>query len=173
MLRAKGSDGLSKEFKNIISYRSNRLLRTLKHGWAHYRLLINDIVERELWNSAVSLENGHRISLQSTFLPFPKLKQVAAELCVADAYPFTAMSELLRDEERSEWAFVKDLRVGIEEDLYFYLSALRTFKGINTALNITSARDQLARMYQNFQSKSNEGLDSILYAFEESCLLPD
>ena len=173
VFRAEGSDRLSKEFKYIISYRSDRLLRTLKHGWARYRLLINDIVEGQLWNSAVSLENGHRTALLRTFLPFPKLKQVAAELCIADAYPFIAMSELLRDEERLEWAFVKDLRVGIEEDLYFYLSALKTFKEINAALNTISARDQLARIYQNIQSKSNEGLDNVLYAFEEFYLLPD
>ena len=164
-LRAEGYDGLSKEFKYIVNHRSNRLLGTLKRGWTYYRLQINDVVEGELRNSNVLLENGRRTSLLRTFLPFPKLKQIAAELRIADTYPFIAISELLRDEERLEWIFVKDLQVGTEENLDFYLSALETFKAINPALNTTSARDQLARIYQNIQSKCSEGLDRVWYAF--------
>jgi len=172
-LRAKGYDGLSKEFQYIVNHRSNRLLGTLKRGWAYYRLQINNVVEGELRNSAVLLENGRRTSLLRTFLPLPKLKQIAAELRIADAYPFIAISELLRDEERLEWIFVKDLQVGIEENLDFYLSALETFKTINPALNTTSARDQLARIYQNIQSKCSEGLDHVRYAFVEFGPFPD
>ncbi len=173
-LRAKGHDALSKEFQYIVNHRSNSLLGTLKRGWASYRPQINNVVEGdnvvkgELRNSAVLLENGRRTSLLRTFLPLPKLKQIAAELCIADVYPFIAMTELLRDEERFEWIFVKDLQVGIEENLDFYLSALETFKTINPAPNTTSARDQLARIYQNIQSKCNEGLDHVRYAFVES-----
>lgn len=166
-LRAKGYDGLSKEFQYIVNHRSNRLLGTLKRGWAYYRLQISQVVEGELRNSAVLLENGRRKPLLRTFLPLPKLKQIAAELCLADAYPFIAISELLRDEERFEWIFVKDLQVGIEENLDFYLSALVTFRTINPAPNTPSARDQLARIYQNIQSKCAEGLDHIRYAFVE------
>jgi len=171
--RAKGYDGLSKEFQYIVNHRSNKLLGTLKRGWAYYRLQINDVVEGELRNSAVLLENGRRTSLLRTFLPLPKLKQIAAELRIADAYPFVAISELLRDEERLEWMFVKDLQVGIEENLDFYLSALETFKTIKPALNTTSARDQLARMYQNIQSKCSEGLDHVRYAFVGFGPFPD
>jgi len=173
-LRAKGHDALSKEFQYIVNHRSNSLLGTLKRGWASYRPQINNVVEGdnvvkgELRNSAVLLENGRRTSLLRTFLPLPKLKQIAAELCIADVYPFIAMTELLRDEERFEWIFVKDLQVGIEENLDFYLSALETFKTINPAPNTTSARDQLARIYQNIQSKCNEGLDHVRYASVES-----
>jgi len=166
-LRAKGYDGLSKEFQYIINHRSNRLLGTLKRGWAYYRPQINNVVEGELRNSAVLLENGRRTSLLCTFLPLPKLKQIAAELRIADAYPFIGISELLRDEERLEWTFVKDLQVGIEESLDFYLSALETFKTLNPALNTASARDQLARIYLNIQSRCNEGLDHVRYAFVE------
>ncbi len=166
-LRAKGYDGLSKEFQYIINYRSNRLLGTLKRRWAYYRPQINKDVEGELRNSAVLLENGRRTSLLRTFLPFPKLKQIAAELRIADAYPFVEISELLRDGERLEWIFVKDLQVGIEENLDFYLSALETFKTINSTLNTTSARDKLAKIYLNIQSKCNEGLDHVRYAFVE------
>ncbi|KAL8701070.1 MAG: hypothetical protein Q9201_005112 [Fulgogasparrea decipioides] len=97
--------------------------------------------------------------------PFPKLKQIAVELCIADAYPFVAISELLRDEERLDWAFVGDLQVGIEESLDFYLSALETFKTINPALNTATARYQFARIYQNIQSKCSEGLDRVRDTF--------
>ena len=172
-LRAKGYDGLSKDFQYIVNHRSNRLLGTLKHGWANYRLQINNVVGEELRNSAVLLENGRRTSLQCTFLPLPKLKQIAVELCIADAYPFIATSDLLRDEERLEWIFVKDLQVGVEENLDFYLSALETFKTTNPALTTTSARDQLARIYQNIQLKCSEGLDRVRYAFGEFGPFPD
>ncbi|KAL2059070.1 hypothetical protein ABVK25_000362 [Lepraria finkii] len=127
-LRAKGYDGLSKEFQYIVNHRSNRLLGILKRGWAYYRLQINNVVEGELRNSAVLLENGRRTSLLRTLLPLPKLKQIAAELRIADAYPLIAISEPLRDEERLDWIFVKNLQAGIEENLDFYLSALETFK---------------------------------------------
>ena len=173
VIRAKGSENLSKEFEYIINYRSNRLLGTLKRGWAHYRPLINKAVEEKLWNSAVLLENGGRTSLLSTSLPLPKLKRIAAELRIAEAYPFIAVSELLRDEEIIEWTFVKDLRVVIEENLGFYLSALETFKRINPALNTTSAGDQLARIYRNIQSKCSEGLDCVQYASEDFCPFPN
>ena len=113
-LRAKGHDGLSKEFQYIVQHRSDRLLGILKHDWDSYRPRINGAVKGDLRRSTVLLENGRRIPLHRTFLPLPKLKQIAAELRVADAYPFIAISELLRDEERLEWMFVKELQVGIE-----------------------------------------------------------
>ena len=164
-LRAEGYYGLSKEFQYIVNHRSNRLLGTLKRGWDHYRLQINNSVEEQLRNSAVLVENGGRTSLRRTFLPLPKLKQMAMELRIGDAYPFIAISEILRDEERLEWIFVKDLQVGIEENLDFYLTALETFKTINPVPTSTSARDQLARIYQNIQSKCSEGLDRVRYGF--------
>lgn len=172
-LRATGHDGLSREFQYIVNYRSDRLLGTLKRGWDSYRPQINYVVKGELRSSAVLLENGRRTPLLRTFLPLPKLKQIAAELRIAGAYPFIAISELLRDEGRLEWMFVKDLQVGIEENLDFYLTALETLKQINPVLSTTSARDQLTRIYQNIQSRCSEGLDHVRYAFVEFRLFPD
>lgn len=172
-LRAKGHDGLSKEFQYIVSHRSDRLLGTLKHGWDSYRPQINNVVEGELRRAAVLLENGHRIPLRRTFLPLPKLKQIATELHITDAYPFVAIFDLLRDEERLEWMFVKDLQVGIEENLDFYLSALETLKINNPALSTTSAGDLLTRIYQNIQSRCSEGIDHVRYACVEFSIFPD
>lgn len=166
-------DGLSKEFQYIISHRSDRLLGTLKRGWDFYCPQISDVLEEDLRRSAVLLENGSRIPLRRTFLPLPKLKKIAAELRIENAYPFIAMSEPLRDEEFLNWIFVKDLQVGIEENLNFYLSALETIKTVNPAFSTTSARDQLIRIYKNIQSKCSEGLDHIRYAFVEFSLFPD
>ncbi len=166
-------DGLSKEFQYVVKYRSNRLLGTLKRGWESYRPQVNGFVEGELRSSAVLLENGRRTPLLRTFLPLPKLKQIAAELHIADAYPFIVISEPLRDEGKLEWMFVEDLRVGIEENLNFYLTALETLKNINPALSTSSARDQLTRIYQNIQSKCSENPDRVRYAFVEFSLFPD
>ncbi|KAL8736556.1 MAG: hypothetical protein Q9181_002384 [Wetmoreana brouardii] len=164
-LCAKNHVGLSKEFQYIVDHRSNRLLGTLKRGWAYYRLQIDSVMEGELRNKAVLLENGRRTSLLRTFLPFPKLKRIAAELGITDAYPFIAISELLRDEERLDWTFVKDLQVGIEESLDFYLCVLETFKTVNPTLKTAFARDQLARIYQNLQSRCSDGLDRVRDTF--------
>lgn len=172
-LRATAHDGLSKEFQYIVKYRSNRLLGTLKRGWDSYRLQINNVAKVELRSCAVLMENGRRTPLLRTFLPLPKLKQIAAELRIGDAYPFIAISEFLRDDGRLEWMFVKDVQVGIEENLDFYLTALETLKQINPTLSTTSARDQLTRIYQNIQSRCSEGLDHVRYAFVGFSLFPD
>ena len=159
-LRAKGQDGLSKEFQYIVSHRSDRLLGTLKRGWDSYRSQIND-VRVDLGNRYVLLEHGRRIPLRRTFLPFPKLKQIAMELRIANAYPFIAMSELLREEEKLHWMFVKDLQVGIEDNLDFYLSALDVFQTIEPMLSNPSAEDQLTSIYKKIQSRCSENLEHV------------
>lgn len=164
---------LSKEFQYIVDYQSNKLLGTLKRGWDSYRPLMLHYASEELRSSAVLLEHGRRIPLRRTFLPFPKLKRIAAELHIADAYPFIAIFELLQDEGRLEWMFVKEFGVGIEENLDFYLTALESFKQINPALSTISERDQLTRIYKNIQSRCSEDLDHVWYAFVKYSLFRD
>ena len=172
-LCAKGHKGLSKEFQYVVDHRSNRLVGALKRGWDHYYHQFNDIMEEELRNSAVLLENGRRKPLLRTFLPLPKLKQIAAELGVTDEYPFIAVSKPLGDGCGLEWMCVEDLQVGIEENLDFYLVALEAFKTINPALNTASARDQLTKIYLNIQLRCSEDLDTVRYAFVEIRLFHD
>ena len=169
-LCAKDHDGLSKEFRYIVDYRSDRLLGTLKRGWDSYGPQIHAV--KDLLETAVLLENGRRIPLKRTFLPLPKLKQIATELSIAGSFPFIAITELLRDEERTSWMFVEDLAVGIEEKLEFYLSALETFKTTKSMLSIVSARNHLTRIYKNIQSRCSDDLDKTRYASVQSCLFP-
>lgn len=161
-LRAKDHDELSKEFQYIVDYRSDRLLGTLKRGWDSYGPQIYDV--KGLLETNVLGENGHRIPLKCTFLPLPKLKQIAAEFGIASAFPFIAISELLPEEERMSWMFVENLAVGIEENLDFYLSALETYKTTKPAPSIVSATNQLTRIYKNIQSRCSEKLDKTRYA---------
>ena len=170
-LRAKDHDGLSKEFRYIVDYRSDRLLGTLKRGWDSYGSQIYAV--KDLPETCVLLENGHRTPLKRTFLPLPKLKTIATELSIANSFPFIAISELLRDEERMSWMFVEDLAVGVEEKLDFYLSALETLKRSKPLLSIVSARDQLTRIYKNIQSRCSENLDKTRYASVQFCLFPN
>ena len=166
-LCGEGPDGLSREFRYIVRYRSDRLLGTLERGWGSCYSQMNAVVRADLRKSAVLLENGRRTSLAGTFLPFPGLKKTASELLIANAFPFIAMSELLRDERRFFWMFVKLLQVGIEEDLDFYLAALETFKTSNPVLSTNSPRDPLTRIYKSIQSRCSECLDRVRYASAE------
>ena len=175
VLCIKGNDQLSTDFQYIINHRSNRLLGILKRGWAVYHPLLNDQVKRNLcWNGSVLLENGQKKwMLSGSSLPFPKLKQIAIELAIAEQHPFLAMSEALRDEEKTDWSFSKNFQVHIEEDLAFYLSALTTFVKVNPTLTSPAAGGRLNRIYRNIQSRRNENSFSILYAGEElSHLVP-
>ena len=172
-LLARTHVGLSKEFQYIVDHRSDKLLGTLKRGWDSYSPEISVFVEEDLLKSIVLLENGLEMALECTFLPLPKLKQIATELCIADAFPFIAISELLRDEERLNWMFVQDLGVGIEENLNFYLSALETHKTTKPMLSVVSTRDQLTRIYKNIQSRCSEDLDKTRWASVQSCLYPN
>ena len=167
-LRAKDHNGLSKEFRYIVDYRSDRLLGTLKRGWNSYGPHIYDV--KELLETAVLLENRHKTPLKRTFLPLPKLKQIATELSIVNSFHFIAISELLRDEERMSWMFAEDLAVGFEENLDFYLSALETLKATEIMLSAVSVRNQLNRIYKNIQSRCSEDLEETRYASVQSCL---
>lgn len=171
-LLAEGHGGLSREFQYIVNHRSDRLLGTLKRGWDSYHSKMIDVAE-DLRERAVLLENGRRLPLGRTFLPFPRLKQVAAELHIAAEFPFIAISELLRDEDRFKWMFVKDLQVGIEEDLDFYLSALESLKATNPVPSSQSTGERLTRIYRGIQSKCSDYLDHVRYAFAKSSLFHD
>ena len=169
---APGHDGLSKEFKYIIDYRSNRLLGTLKRGWACYRDRISRSMKEELQGSTVLLENGQTSLLKNTFLPLPKLKHIIEELNIVDAFPFIAMSQTPRDEERLDWVFLEDFYISIEEDLVFYVYVLEAFKETNPAPTETSSRDRLSRIYKKILLRSSEGLDYIRLNFQSFVLLP-
>ncbi|KAL8716310.1 MAG: hypothetical protein Q9220_000215 [cf. Caloplaca sp. 1 TL-2023] len=165
-IRAENEVGMSKEFKYITTYQSSRLLGTLKKGWDSYGVEMHGPVQKELRNSAVLLANGRRAPLQATYLPFPKLRKITSELQIIDQYPFVALYEPLRDEAMLDWMFVKDLQIGMEENLGFYLSALETYKTMNPALNTTSATDQLTRIYRNIELRCTENLDRVRDTFK-------
>ena len=168
-LCAKSSDALSKEFQYIIKYQSKKLLGLLRRGWSHYRRQMKEFTEEELRNSLVLLESGLfleagcRTPLLRTFLPLPKLKETATELGIANAYPFIAISEIIQDRDRSEWTFLENLQIGMEDDLGFYLSALETFTKNTSLFPASLVRDRVIRIYQNIQSGSSGDLDKLRY----------
>ena len=160
-LIAHDHDGLSKEFRYIIDHQSNRLLELLRRGWADYCPYVVDAAKKELLDSAVLLENGARKPLSSTFLPMPKLREIAAELSIGDTYPFVAMSEPIKGEQRTVWNFVEDLQVGLDENLVFYVHALTTFKDAHRKIRSDSLRDQLAKIYENIQKRCGQDPETI------------
>ena len=161
-LRNQESDKLSAEFKFLATHRSDKLLETLRRGWsASYQALAVNATQKELQNSAVLLENGTRKPLHETFIPIPHLKRIATELDIAGAYPFISMFEPLRDEDKLQWIFIKDLGVGFEDNLNFYLSALETFKMSHPLPSTSSMKEQLIRIYHEIQSRFTENFDDV------------
>ena len=159
---SQAKDGLSPEFKYIVDFRSKKLLGVLKRGWTYYCPRITDATKVALANSKVLLGNGRKKPLSRTFLPFPKLERIAAELCVANSFPFIAMSEPLHDEEQLEWIFVRKLEVSVEDNLDFYLRALETFKDRSGRHETASTQDQIIRIYQKIHFKSSEDVVRVL-----------
>lgn len=152
------SPGLSREFGYIIEYRSNRLLGTLKRGWAQYSPLVDGALKIKLQSTAVFLEHGSRATLSHTFLPFPNLKQIATELYIV-SFPFVAMSEQLNNDDISEWSFTKDLGIGVEENLRFYLAALKALKRSNFLFKMSTSEATLAKIYGKLQTQCINDLD--------------
>ena len=163
VLCARDSPFLSKEFEYIIKHRSGRLLGTLKRGWSQYESQVNVDISLAMQSNKVLLENGSRCELRATFLPLPRLKKIAAELQIPQMLPFVAVSQPLRDEERVEWMFLQKFRVRLEDDWYFYVRAVQSFKKNNIFLSTASVGEHLIRMYHNIQSKCNQDLSHVRY----------
>ena len=159
-LKASSSGGLSKEFRYIIDFRSDRLLGMLKREWAYYQRMDYTPAE-ELRRSNVLLENGCRKPLHHTFLPFPTLKQITDKFEITKEFPFVATIEPLRDDEKLNWEFVKKFQVGVDANLKFYISALETFRRVHTDPSSASLRAILQEIYQKLQSTSSQDLDRL------------
>lgn len=154
-----GPHKISGEFQYIIKYRSDKFLGTLKCYWAHYKASIADVAQ-ELSDSEVDLENSGKDVLTAAFLPFPKLKRIAAELHVDQALGFISMSEKLQDEELTNWKFLEQLNyTHFENDLFFYSSVLITFVELNQALQTSSIESSLYTIYNKIQSLCHEDLE--------------
>ena len=162
-LDSKGSNGLSHEFMYLAQARSNRLLGTMKHGWSSYRPQLSDVVTEQLKKCSVLLENGTRAPLSSTFLPLPKMKALVKGLHIAAQFPFIAMSEILKDEERFEWEFAKVLGIGMEDNLTFYVAALDAYKASKLENKSIWVSQELLVIYQGIQSRCDEDPDYVRY----------
>ncbi|KAF2459569.1 hypothetical protein BDY21DRAFT_317672 [Lineolata rhizophorae] len=119
---ADGEGKLSREFKYIISHRSQKLLSTLKAHWGLYEAQLQ-MIKAALISSYVTSDTGMRVQLGNSYLPLPELKEAVASLKISK-FPFVKIDQSLKDEERDEWAFVSGLKVGIHLDLRFRLDAL-------------------------------------------------
>ncbi|KAI4184146.1 MAG: hypothetical protein L6R41_004954 [Letrouitia leprolyta] len=151
-LCSSGQKLLSSEFQHLVGYRSDKLLETLKQGWNEFRQEINEDLQEELQNSSVILEDGERAPLSETFRPNPNPKKIAIECGIDAAFPFIALSNPLKVDEKSDWTFVEKLDVGVTNDLYFYLAALYAFKSVSPGPQSSTEKDQLSIVYRGIQS---------------------
>jgi hypothetical protein len=125
-LRNPAGWALSDEFQYIIEHLPEKLIGLLKRFWWSYESEMVPALVRELRSCWVPSEADLAASLESTFLPLPRLEEIVERLKITK-FPFLAMPEELTDENEHEWLFLKRFGVrsdGGSDDLHFYVEAL-------------------------------------------------
>ncbi len=115
---------LSAEMIYVMEHIPQHLLRVLERKRAQYQ-------KSEEWDvrfKAVKvpvLDCAESRALEKTFLPLPKLKAKAAELCLSKSFGFLSELDGMEDIDVMKWRFLERLGVGVEEDVSFWLALLR------------------------------------------------
>ena len=118
-------NSLSDEFRYIIKYRPEKLVWLLKRFWHVYQHDITSVpsVVEELSICQVPSGGEMAESLRSTFLPLPRLKDLASRLEIVE-FPFLEIPEELTEENGDDWQFLTAFGVTASDDLDFYVTAL-------------------------------------------------
>ncbi len=116
---------LSAEFRHILRYRPEKIVRLLKMYWQTYRREMNNRIEEEISQADVTCEDGLPCVLSRTYFPTQRLTRKARELKVPQSFPFLAVPGL-SEEDRAfeEWRFLERFHVKFEANLEFYLDVL-------------------------------------------------
>ena len=160
LLNPKG-DSLSDEFRYIIKYRPEELVWVLKRFWHVYKHKIKGLpaMVRELRSCKVRSDGEVAETLESTFLPLPRLQELARGLQVAD-FPFLKLPEELTDENADDWQFLAAFGVRSSDDLHFYVNTLQRVALENGISCPPHAIDALFKIYDALGQKCLAEADS-------------
>ncbi|KAF5878202.1 uncharacterized protein Bfra_000367 [Botrytis fragariae] len=129
-LRARNSKGhlqspeMSVELKYIAERLPRFLLGVLQANFVQYN-------ESEQWDcffrqkDVPILASSKMRSLNSTFLPLPKLKAIASSLGLEEGFGFLMELNGISEDEVVKWNFLKRFGVGVYEDVSFWLRLLK------------------------------------------------
>ncbi|CZR67410.1 uncharacterized protein PAC_17309 [Phialocephala subalpina] len=148
---------LSPEFRHILRYRPEKIVRLLGMHWALYRREMNNRIEEEISRAEVTCQDASRAVLSSTYFPLPSLTQKAQELRIPRSFPFLAVPGLSEEDRAFEdWRFLERFDVKFEANLAFYLDALRQHEAqVHQSWN-SDTRNGILKTYEWIADQYNE-----------------
>jgi hypothetical protein len=148
---------LSPEFRHLLQYRPEKIMKVLSADWASYRRDISNSIEEEISRADVLCLNSQRAVLSTTYFPLPTLTQKAQELGVAQVFPFVRIPDIDENDRLFEdWRFLGRFGVKFEANLTFYLSALRRHEGRPHPPWNTETRNGILKTYEAIADHCNE-----------------
>ena len=120
-IRSLSSDSLHADFAWLLKNRPERILDILEDNWTIYHSCLTPQIVDVLSTTSFECRSGARIALRETYLPSPSLLERSEVYCDPKKCHFLEVPT----ETPSAWKFLRDLDVGVEEDLSFYLWLLK------------------------------------------------
>lgn len=148
---------LSPEFRHLLQYRPEKIIKVLKTDWRTYRRETSSSIDEEISQAEVLCQNGHSEVLTTTYFPSPSLIQQAQDLGVVRVFPFVAIPDLAEDDIAFEdWRFLDRFGVKFEASLAFYLSILQQHRGENCPSWNRETRTGILKTYEAIADHYNE-----------------
>ena len=147
---------LSPEFRHVLQYRPEKVLKVLSADWTTYRQEITNNIVDEIAQAEVLCLSSHRAVLETTYFPLPGLMQKAQELGVANVFPFVRIPDLTEaDLASDDWRFLHRFGVKFEADLTFYLSVFQKHEGQNGPPWNSETRNGILKTYEAITDHCN------------------
>lgn len=148
---------LSPEFRHLLRYRPEKIIKVLKTDWTTYRREISSSIVEEISLAEVLCLGSHPTMLATTYFPSPSLMQKAQELGVAQSFPFVEIPDLAEDDTAFEdWRFLDRFGVKFEANLMFYMSVLEQHRGENCPPWNSDTRNGILKTYEAIADHYNE-----------------
>ena len=141
---------MSAELLYICGKLPQYLLGVLRNDWTN--CLWMSTWDQVIRSTKVPILNSQKErELETTFLPLPSLRNIAAELDLSQDFSFLAELDQMTEVESVKWSFLEHFGVGIKEDLGFWLVLLRSLKQKE---NIK--REYVFKIYRQLQKYTSE-----------------
>jgi hypothetical protein len=112
---------LSPIFRYIIEERPKKLLGTLKAHWASYTAVMSTGLASKISDAVVPNTKIGPKALKETFIPSETLTIKCGEFLDIQEFPFLMLE---KEPKMEEWKFLSVFRVGVEDNLDFWLQIL-------------------------------------------------